>query len=301
MRKEQAVHMIRSGRVKEWNAFRKRNPDWMPDLSHVDLSAVSFVTNDAAQKAEKLSGHAITLIKANIGSYTYDFSKANFSGTKLPNAQNNYMTTIRSWEDKSMRDVTYNLCNFSEAVYDFSTSFPAWFDPVARDMILVPDGGGHQGEQPPVAVFVSYAWADDVVVQAIDHWLLLKGLQTKIDKRDFFAGSRLMDEILRLMQECDVILVFYSEKSKDKPWAEFERDAATDLQMEAKKAGRKPPRVIYVVMDDTPLPSPVQSNRLAVTARGKTVRAVAEELYLHILQTSRGTPPIDPTIWDKVI
>jgi DNA-binding NarL/FixJ family response regulator len=139
------------------------------------------------------------------------------------------------------------------------------------------------------------------VVQAIENYLTVKGLPTKIDNRDFFAGNELMEEILRVMQTCDVILVFYSAKSKDRPWTEFERKAAAELQTEARKAGKQPPRVMYVVMDDTPLPTPAQTNQIALMAKGKTVKEVAEELYLQILQISRGTVPIDPEVWNQVI
>jgi len=53
------------------------------------------------------------------------------------------------------------------------------------------------------------------------------------------------------MATCSVILVFYSAESKDKPWTEFERELAADLEMEAKKRKETPPRIIYVIIDGT--------------------------------------------------
>jgi hypothetical protein len=93
-------------------------------------------------------------------------------------------------------------------------------------------------------IFISYAWADDGVVLAIDQWLRNKGLKTKIDKRDFFAGSRIRDEIMRVMSDCEIILIFYSSQSRDKPWIHFEREFAADIEMSSKIEGRKPPRII---------------------------------------------------------
>ena len=87
-------------------------------------------------------------------------------------------------------------------------------------------------------IFISYAWVNSDVVSAIEQWLRIKGLDTRIDKRDFFAGSRIRDEISRLMKESDVVLMFHSLKSKDKPWIEFERELVGDLQMSAKKEGK---------------------------------------------------------------
>jgi hypothetical protein len=194
------------------------------------------------------------------------------------------------------------MVDLGDSEYDLSTQLPDWLDPVQNGMLFRPQVTAPTPEQHvPSMVFISYAWADDDVVLAINNYLTIKGLRTTIDKSDFLAGERIMKQILSAMMASDVILIFYSAQAKDKPWPEFERETAADLQMEARKAGNKPPRVIYVVVDDTPLPSPVQSNRLAVMAKGKTVKAVAEELYLQILQISRGTPPIDPAVWDRVI
>ena len=146
-------------------------------------------------------------------------------------------------------------------------------------------------------IFISYAWANDGVVLAIDQWLRNKGLKTRIDKRDFFAGSRIRDEIMRVMSECEIILIFYSSQSRDKPWIQFEREFAADIEMSSKIEGRKPPRIIYVVLDDTPLPSVSEKNRLAVMAKGKKFEFVCDEIYQNILQIPRTTPNVDLSTW----
>lgn len=148
-------------------------------------------------------------------------------------------------------------------------------------------------------VFISHAWADDGVVLAIDQWLRNKGLKTKIDKRDFFAGSQIRDEIMRVMSDCEIILIFYSIQSRDKPWVQFEREFAADIEMSSKMEGRKPPRIIYVVLDGTPLPSVSEKNRLAVMAKGKKFDIVCDEIYQNILQIPRTTPNVDLSTWSS--
>lgn len=148
-------------------------------------------------------------------------------------------------------------------------------------------------------VFISYAWANDDIVLAIDQWLRNKGIKTRIDKRDFFAGSRIRDEILRVMNDCKVILVCHSQQSKDKPWIQFERELAADLEMSSKEDGKEPPRIIYMVFDETPLPSISEKNRIAIMAKGKRFDIVCDELYQNILQLPRTTPDIDLSKWSN--
>jgi hypothetical protein len=146
-------------------------------------------------------------------------------------------------------------------------------------------------------VFISYTWANDDVVMAIDTWLQNKGLQTKIDKRDFFAGEGIRDEIIRVMSECNVILIFYSKQYKGKPWTEFEQELARDLRIEAKKKGTLPPRTIYLMIDDSFVPDITEANKLHIMAKGKTFESVCEEIYQNILKLPKNTKPIDLSKW----
>jgi len=148
-------------------------------------------------------------------------------------------------------------------------------------------------------VFLSYAWADKNLITAIDQWLRNKGLDTKIDERDFFAGARIRDEILRVMQTCDAVVIFYSSLSKDKPWPDFERELASDLEIEAKKEGRKPPRIIYVVIGKLDLPSITERNRIAVITEGKKFPIVCDEIYRGILGLSRSPQTVDLNEWEN--
>ncbi len=103
------------------------------------------------------------------------------------------------------------------------------------------------------------------------------------------------------MQQCDVVVMFYSAESKDKPWIQFERELASDLEMESKKEGQRPPRIIYFVMDETPLPSITEKNRIAVMAKGKKFEVVCVELYYGILEVSKDPKQIDLDKWSNYV
>ena len=264
MRKEEAIYLIQNGRSSEWNGYRKKHPDWVPDLSNTDFSNCDFYPNNIP----------------------FDLSGANLCGTRFP-ASMSYLT--------NGRDTHVVL---SDSIINFKTRFPDAFDSNKYGTILVSDTDPRANAILPV-VFISYAWANADVVLAIDQWLRLKNIKTKLDKRDFFAGSRIRDEIMRVMQECDVTLIFYSEQSKDKPWTQFESEFAKDLEMNAKVEKKIPPRIIYIVLDNTPLPSITEKQRLAVIAKGKRFDFVCEEIYHHILQLPRSTEQIDLNKWSN--
>jgi hypothetical protein len=99
------------------------------------------------------------------------------------------------------------------------------------------------------------------------------------------------------MNECKVILVFHSQQSKEKPWIQFERELAADLEMSSKIDGKEPPRIMYIVIDDTPLPNMSEKNRIAIMAKGKRFEIVCDEIYQNILQLPRITPDVDLSKW----
>jgi hypothetical protein len=146
-------------------------------------------------------------------------------------------------------------------------------------------------------IFLSYASENGDVVLAIAQWLRLKGLNTIIDKRDFFAGPAIRDEILRVMTSCTIILLFYSKESKNKSWPQFEREVAKHLEFGAHPKGYPPPRLIFVVIDDTPLPDPSDANRIAIILKGKTFDVACQELYCELLKITKDTAQIDPDKW----
>jgi len=185
----------------------------------------------------------------------------------------------------------YAGVKMENAVYDGDTEcgsidisqFGAIFDP----------SGMPTTSNEPMAIFISYAWANKEVILAVDQWLRNKGLSTKIDDRDFFAGKRIMEEIARVMATCGIVLIFYSAESKDKAWPDFERELAADLEMEARQREDAPPRVIYVVIDGTSLPDTSTRNRLAIMAKDKEFETVCGEIYNAILMIPKAAPQID--------
>lgn len=247
MTKEEAYQVIVKQRSSEWNAYREAHPNWIPDLSGLDLSDCSLVWPTS-----------------------FNLSRANLCGAKLPKVNQSYEYGGRA-------------VNMKGAIVDVSTEIPKGVDLSKYGAILV-----SQSELPKyraaslTTVFISYAWANESAVLAIEQWIRMKG-------------------ILRVMKDCAVILIFYSKESKDKPWPEFERELASDLEMSAKQEGRTPPRTIYVVVDDTPLPSVTESNRIAVMAKGKRFELVCEEIYHNILQIPKATERIDLDKWSDYV
>jgi hypothetical protein len=264
MEKKEAVALLKRGRSGEWNAYRKAHPDWTPDLSNTDLSTVGLLPNGVP----------------------FDLSRANLCGTKFVIRTKPYL----------VNDTTQVI--LTDAIINSKTVFPADFNSTQYGTIFVSHTDPRANAVLPI-VFISYAWVNGDVVSAIDQWLRLKNIKTKLDKRDFFAGSRIRDEIMRVMQECDVTLVFYSEQSKDKPWTQFESEFAKDLEMNAKIEKRNPPRIIYIVLDNTPLPTVTEKQKLAVMAKGKRFELVCEEIYHHILQLPHSSEQVDLSKWSS--
>jgi hypothetical protein len=269
MNKQEAIELIKQGRPAEWNAYRKAHPDWVPDLSNTDLSGLDLVPNNIP----------------------FDLSRANLCSTIFPGSSQYLIRDLGIWEGT-------RLINLKGSIINSKTRFPSNFNSAQYGTILVSDTDPRANAVLPV-VFISYAWVNGDVVLAIDQWLRLKNIRTKLDRRDFFAGSRIRDEIMRVMQECDVTLIFYSQQSKDKPWTQFESEFAKDLEMHAKIEKRNPPRIIYIVLDDVLLPSVTDRQKLAVTAKGKRFELVCEEIYHHILQLPRSTEQIDLSKWSN--
>ncbi len=274
MTKDEAMELLSRGRYHDWNSYRKTNPDWKPDLSGMDLSNIRLVFSETGQ---------------------FNLTLANVCGANLSNLKN----LTHTYQDfDSYTGAEWEACaylNLTGALFDIFTKFPADYHPTKQGAVFVSNKDSHT--DTALNVFISYAWANEDLVLAIDQWLRLKGIKTKIDKRDFFAGSRIRDEVLRVMQECDAVVIFYSAESKDKPWTQFERELASDLEMEAKKEGRHPPRIIYFVIDATTLPNIVEKNRIAIMAKGKKFEVACEELYYGILQIARSGNYIDLNKW----
>lgn|SRR6185312_2927715 len=266
MTKDEALKLLRGNRAAEWNLYREGNQSWVPDLMGADLTEVDLVTPTP-----------------------FDLSGALLLGTKFPKQSDRL-----AYESSKIK--------LDGALIDADTWFPSGFDPIkAGAKFVSKDEIAGLVENAAITVFISYAWADEAVVLAIDQWLRLKRIHTKIDRRDFFVGARVRDEIMRVMQECGVVIVMYSTTAKDKPWPQFERELAADIEMEAKQHGRRPPRIIYVVVDGTPLPSVAERARLSVMAKGKRFELVCEEIYHAILQLPKEAGQVDLAQWSDYI
>ena len=142
-------------------------------------------------------------------------------------------------------------------------------------------------------VFLSYAWRDKESVLAVDQWLRNRDIATRIDQRDFIPGRAIDQEILRVVQQCRVVVVFYSQHSKNRPYPMLERAWARGLRLEGKT------REIYFCLDDTPLPRGVEASHIAVKAKTKEFEPACQELLSGILELGRRAQGVDLTQYRK--
>jgi TIR domain len=131
-----------------------------------------------------------------------------------------------------------------------------------------------------LSVFISYASADIDTVNKIDQWLRDHGLRVLRDCQFFVAGSTIRDNIVTALAHSDKILAVFSKNSRDRDWPRLERELGE--QVEAIVGA---PILIYLCIDDAALPAH-DSARLAILAKGKTLKQVGEE----VLHAVAGVP-----------
>jgi hypothetical protein len=122
------------------------------------------------------------------------------------------------------------------------------------------------------SVFISYASADREQVDKLDQWLRDHGLRVVRDCQFFIAGTTIQENIVRALSQSDKILAVLSKNSRDRDWPRLERELAEQVE-----ASLGAPVLIYLCLDDVALPSH-DSTRLAISAKGKTLKQVGEEI-----------------------
>ncbi len=122
------------------------------------------------------------------------------------------------------------------------------------------------------SVFVSYASADRDAVNKLDQWLRDHRVRVVRDCQFFVAGTTIQENIVRALAHSDKILAVLSKNSRDRDWPRLERQLAE--QVEAKMGT---PVLIYLCLDDVLLPAH-DSTRLAIVAKGKTLKQVGDEI-----------------------
>jgi hypothetical protein len=317
--KDEALKLINAGRIEEWNEVRRTHPTWNPDLRESDLKTGLLLCFRVIDSLEITSGYPDVddlgkVARSREDQYSRvkrcNLKRADLRGCKLPPLEASSLKPIlfRTGDrpelltGKSGSQVVQRLnCpDFEGALYDLNTTGNTGIVRALGARLFVSSDNDPFAAQA-LAVFISYAWADANPVRAIDRWLRDRGIRTFIDKRDFFAGAKIRDEILRVMSASNVVVICYSEKAKERPWIEFEQQLAGDMEMEAKASGRNPPRIMYLCFDKTPLPSVVERNRIAILAAGKRFPDVCEELYRQLLMIPLDDEESDPSSWQKFV
>ena len=133
------------------------------------------------------------------------------------------------------------------------------------------------------SIFLSYASPDSPKVNKLDQGLRDKGIRVIRDESSFQAGTTIPDSIRRAVAEADKVVVIFSGHSRNRDWPSVERAIAEEVE-----ARIGVPILIYVCLDDTPLPKH-DDKRIAIKAKKEPLKIVGGKI-LHAL-TGSGLPP----------
>jgi len=137
------------------------------------------------------------------------------------------------------------------------------------------------------SVFLSYAWSDSEKVDKIDQWLRNKGVRVFRDRYSFIAGDTIDENIRSAIALADKIVIFYSTSSKPRDWPTVERSIADEVE---NRIGTR--ILVYVLLDETELLSH-DTTRVAINAKGKSVREVGEALLYALTRSGMPAPEIE--------
>lgn len=160
----------------------------------------------------------------------------------------------------------------------FTRLLLARFGPGVFARLQDPDSG------QPHRAFISYAWADRDKVRKIQQWLRDHGILARRDEDWFTPGMSIPDNITKAIVEADRVIAVYSTSSRDRDWPRLELMLTEQLEM-----GTKSNVLVYLKLDDTPLPKH-DPNRLAVQAGGRKLKDFGNEV-LHAIRGTKGKPP----------
>jgi hypothetical protein len=96
-------------------------------------------------------------------------------------------------------------------------------------------------------VFISYSSTDRPIVSAAARLLRAGGATVFQDVIDIEFGTRWKDSLFEALARCERVMVFWSAAAAKSEWVEREWRSA----LEAKK------RIVPMILDDTPLPTPL--------------------------------------------
>jgi hypothetical protein len=118
----------------------------------------------------------------------------------------------------------------------------------------------------------------------LDQWLRDKGIRVIRDESSFQAGTTIPDSIRRAVAEADKVVVIFSGHSRNRDWPSPSVERAIAEEVESRIGV---PILIYVCLDDTPLPKH-DDKRIAIKAKKQPLKIVGGKI-LHAL-TGSGLP-----------
>ena len=160
---------------------------------------------------------------------------------------------------------------------------------------------GHTRQYELPCVFLSYSRIDSPQVFAVDAWLKEKGFKVILDERDFFSGENIRNEILRCIQQAEIIVCFISKNSKSRPYPKLEREIADNLRLEGKAS------VIYFKLDNTKTDIE-HEHRLYIPGHQLTFLEACDKLYQGIIKYATPSKPFNTKLyieagknWTKIL
>ena len=85
MIKENAVNLIKSGIVADWNLYRKENPNWKPDLRNIDFGIANLAGIDLRESDLRGSDLSNTSFDNGYNIFSLQITGATYnSDTKWP-------------------------------------------------------------------------------------------------------------------------------------------------------------------------------------------------------------------------
>lgn len=324
--KKEAEELLFGEKIAEWNTLREAHPEWIPDLSGHYSNESLFLDGIDLHGANLKGWQTwrLSLRRANLTNV--DLSDADLAGAEFEAAILRYANFEGTslWQasfakadlcSANLRKTDLTKSNFHESNLTKADLRGARFeDTYMRDAILteadlrgadfltkeqiesVKIATGIRIDQPELSnivlpdgipqVFLSYAWADQKAVQAVDQWLRDKGARVIIDDRDFVVGESIREEILRWIGQAGIIVCFISGDSRNRHYPKLEREIAESLR------GKGKAPVIYFNLDDTVLDL-VHEGRLYIPGHRLSFVEACQSLWQGILRTAKAPSPID--------
>ena len=258
MSSEEAIAMLKAGKVKEWNLHREAHPNWRADLSNADLTDASLSGADLT--GADLSGAVLrgaNLIRANLA--TAYLGSAHLNGADLSDAHLSVAYLGHAdFSQANLSDAHLSQANLSSAVLlGANLSGAVFLGANLSGAVLL--GANLSGAIIGVTSFGANDLSEAIGLETVQHeapsfvdtHTLLK-FRGKIIPKSFLLGCGMPEAwidylpvLLESMEPIQLHSCFLSHSSEDQAFAEKLHKAMTDAKIrvwyapEDMRGGRK--------------------------------------------------------------